>query len=110
MRKKISMALIAAATLVGSASAHAAPFNPQTLLGGLNLNLGRVVSSLPLLGSVSGGVPVVGGLPVLGGVLSGVLTNPKGGLGGLPALDGLSGLRAPAALPGLNGLPALGGL
>jgi hypothetical protein len=109
MRKKISIALVTAATLFGSASAHATPFNPQSLFGGLNLNLGRVVGSLPLLGSVTGGVPVVGSLPVLGGVLSGVLTSPTGGLGALPALGGLSGLRAPG-LPGLNALPALGGL
>jgi len=97
---------------------HTAPSMP-TCGNGL-----PVVSQLPVVGGIAGGLPtsglggLTGGLPVvgdgsgLGGLPIGGLTGTIGGLaGGLPGLAGglpIGGLAG--GLPGLGGVGGLGGL
>ncbi|TMD96444.1 MAG: hypothetical protein E6I76_07745 [Chloroflexi bacterium] len=98
---------------------HTAPSMP-TCGNGL-----PVVSQLPVVGGIAGGLPTsglgglpIGGLPIvgdgsgLGGLPIGGLTGTIGGLaGGLPGLAGglpIGGLAG--GLPGLGGVGGLGGL
>ena len=98
---------------------HTAPSMP-TCANGL-----PIVSQLPVVGGIAGGLPtgglggLAGGLPIvgggsgLGGLPIGGLTGTIGGLaGGLPGLaGGLPGLGGLAGgLPGLGGVGGLGGL